>query len=418
MGEHEVRAGPADASRGPRSASGKASPNRTTSALQRDACACTCVRRTGVGQRNERELADDVERRRGVVRGRSLPRGRDHRDRLGGQRPAQRVQGPLDPAHLGREGVRDDQRPGDVHGLDILPERDDQGPTYPSRHSSTRSSEAPPSRSPRLATIAVDGTDARTMAPRSRDRRRRRPAGRADADARSCSRRPVGSGPTSTSRARATDSCCSRTPSSRPSTNCSAPTCCPPTSSSPTGATSWSWWPSSAAERPRTAPTPRASSSPLGARRRPRPGVPRGDPSERPSTAPRRRGRRGRPRRPGGLEDPPWDAADGRGFRPRRPPRRGRSRVRDRLHEGMLPRPGVRGEGPEPRAPTSGPPRRPIRRAPPSRSPRPRRRAPVGEITSAATDDGREAGIAPGALGGSLPRSLHGGGAALPTVER
>ena len=103
-------------------------------------------------------------------------------------------------------------------------------------------------------------------------------------------------------------------------------------------------------------------------------------------------------------------AADGADFG-RRAPGGGRSRVHDRLHEGMLPRPGVRGEGQEPRAPTSGPPRRPIRRAPPSRSPS----SPTGvggrdhERSDRRPQDGRDRS---GCAGRQPPRSLHGGRAA------
>ena len=54
--------------------------------------------------------------------GEAFARRRDHRDPMGGQLPAQRVERALDPADPRREVVREDEGPGDLHQVDILPE--------------------------------------------------------------------------------------------------------------------------------------------------------------------------------------------------------------------------------------------------------------------------------------------------------
>ena len=63
------------------------------------------------------------------------------------------------------------------------------------------------------------------------------------------------------------------------------------------------------------------------------------------------RSRRGRLGCPGGVADPPWAAPDGTGLRRGLPAVRSRSRCHDRRHQGVLPRPGIGGQGPQPRPP-------------------------------------------------------------------
>ena len=81
-------------------------------------------------------------------------------------------------------------------------------------------------------------------------------------------------------------------------------------------------------------------------------------------------------------------AADGSRFRTGRLAGRGRSRGRDRLHEGMLPRAGIRCQGPQPRSSTPGAPARPVRRAH-----RPRRLGPRGRGVRGRGDE--RGGLAP-----------------------
>ena len=212
----------------------------------------------------------------------------------------------------------------------------------------------------------------------------------------------------------ATDSCCSRTPRKRRSTNCSAPTCCRRTWRSPTGATSWSWWPSGrgAVEDGDDAGralvlSPRCSAPAATCCSRGRPLRTRQDQLVAAGAVEVGLG-------PRGLADPPRSPRMGADFGATRS-RRWRSRVHDRLHEGML-----LGQESVAKVRNLGhPPRvlRAVRSGAPLRAGRVLADGhPVGEITSAATDDRGTAGIARVRWeAASLALSTE---AALPTVER
>ena len=295
-----------------------------------------------------------------------------------GKLPADRLERPLDAADPGREVVRHDERPGDIHRTDILPEGGQvvlgqtpwrmPDPSVLARRLSRRRPTTGSTELDALETggafaelsgwraIAVRGDDAAGLAPRSRHGRRRRARCRTEpsllashpdrADPGRLPRRrnrrklippPPGGGAARGSRRdpRSIRALLRRRAGRR--SRRSAIVAVLGGAAAEDGDDGLVLAPSVLGlghdvVLPRASPLERLRATPAGTRAR------RGD----------RRGHRD-------MADPPRGRADGGGLRTGRLARRGRARGHDRLHEGVLPGAGVGGEGAEPRSPAPGP---------------------------------------------------------------
>ena len=249
----------------------------------------------------------------------------------------------------------------------------------------------------------------------SRHRRRRGALARARAVARCCSPRPVGSGPTSTWPGRRLlppppGGGAARGRSTRPS----LPTCSLPTSSS-----------TDRSERSAIVAVLGGAAAedgddglvlaPSVLGRGHDVVVPPGEPLDR--LRERLRGRgvvEVTARGPRDMAGPAGDRPDGVRLRTGRAACRGRARGHDRLHEGVLPGPGVGGQGQEPRTPPVGPATRPWGRADPSREHPSSPTAPRwggDERRRRRRGDGRHR---PDSLGRGIATAFNGGPARFP----